>query len=223
MPCIGKPENPLGKADSLFAGQRFSDSKDLYLKAFFERKITTPSSLLKLAFIEESIDDYVMSIYFLHQYYLFRPGKKVKTKIEEMATQKKLSGYSIDEADYAYYLYRAYSSYIQAGFLILASILFLFLLNRKRKGLSLGYSPVFTIFFLLVSAYLYNYQLPYKRAILLADKAFLMSGPAAGSSVVDVLSKGHRLDWVGENDIWFEVKWNEKKGWLKKSELLFFL
>jgi len=211
------------KADSLFAAQRFSDSRELYRRSFFEQKKTTPATLLKLAFIEESMDNYVMSIFYLHQYYLFNPGKKIKSKIEEMANQKKFYGYSIDEADYAFFLYRSYASYVEGGLLILATFMFLFLLNRKRKKISLGYSPVFTLLFLLAAAYFYNFQLPYRRAILVEDNAFLMSGPSSGSSVVDVLIKGHRLEWIGQNDIWYEVKWNEKKGWLKKSDLLFFM
>jgi len=221
----GKDSNHklISDGDSLFASQRFSESKEQYLKLFFERKVSTPSTLLKLAFIEESMDNFVMSIFFLHQYYLFNPNRAVKSKIEEMANQKKLNGYSIDEADYAYFLYRNYAQFLEAGFLIFSFILFLFLLNRKRKGVSLGYIPVFTLIFLFASAYFYNFHLPYKRAILLQDRALLMSGPSSGSSVIDVLSQGHRLEWIEENDIWLEVKWNEKKGWLKKSELLFFL
>ena len=216
-------QNLIKKADTLFDNQRFSDSRELYERSFFEQKKTTPASLLKLAFIEESMDNYVMSIFYLHQYYLFNPLKKVKSKIEEIANQKKLYGYSIDEADYAFFLYRSYATYVESGLLFLSVFMFLFLLNRKRKKISLGYSPIFTILFLLAAAYFYNFKLPYKRAILIEDRVFLMSGPSSGSSVLDVLNKGHRLEWIGENDIWYEVKWNEKKGWLKKSDLLFFL
>ena len=216
-------QNLISKGDSLFAAQRFSESKLYYEKAYFSQKKTTAAALLKLSFIEGSMDNYVMSIFYLHQYYLFNPSRKVKAKIEEMANQKKLNGYSIDEADYAFFLYRAYSSYVEGGFLLIGFLLFLFLLNRKRKNISLGYTPIFTLIFLLIGAYFYNFRVPYKRAILAKDKVFLMSGPSAGSSVLDVLAQGHRLEWTGESDIWFEVKWNEKKGWIKKTELLFFL
>jgi SH3-like domain-containing protein len=50
-----------------------------------------------------------------------------------------------------------------------------------------------------------------------------MTDPSAGSSVVAVLEKGHRVEWMGEQDVWLEIRWNEKTGWVKKSSLLFFL
>ncbi len=140
-----------------------------------------------------------------------------------MANQNKFLGYSVDEADYAYFLYRSYRKWGQGLLLFMAFFMFCVLIFRKIKKASLGYSPVFTFIFLIASAYFYNFRLPYKRAILAEERIFLMSGPSGGASVVDVLGKGHRIEWIGENDIWCEIKWNDKKGWVKKSQLLFFL
>ncbi|HOY95516.1 MAG TPA: SH3 domain-containing protein [Catalimonadaceae bacterium] len=213
----------LKKADSLFAAQRFSESRELYSESFNVQKKTSKSDLLKLAFMEEGRDNAVLAIYYLHQFYLFQPENDVKIKIEEMANQNKFQGYSIDEADYAYFLYRTYGPLVEKSLFGMAIALFLFLAYRKIKGVSLGYSPVFTLLFLAASAYFFNFSLPYKRAIVSDEKIFMMSGPSAGSSVVAMLDKGHRLEWTGEEDIWYEVKWNEKKGWVKKTGLLFFL
>lgn len=216
-------DRTLRKADSLFANQRFSDARALYASAFFNQKKSTPANLLKLAFIEEGMENPVMSIFYLQQYYLFRPDAQVKSKIEEMATQNKLAGFSVDEADYAYFLYRVYGPYLELGLLGLGMAVFLFLLYRRLNKVSLGYTPVFTFIFLISAAYLLNFHIPYKRAVLSGERIFLMSGPSAGSSVMDVLTKGHRVEWIGENDIWYEIKWNEKKGWVKRNELLFFM
>lgn len=213
----------LEKGDSLFAAQRFSEAKKAYESAFFDQKTTSPADLLKLSFIEEGLEDKVMSIFFLHQFYLFRPNGAVKSKIEDMANQSKLSGFSMDEADYAYFLYRVYGPYAEAGLLSMAVFMFCIVIARAFKRRSLGYSPVFTFIFLLVAGYLYNFPIPYKRAILAEDKIFLMSGPSSGSSVLDVIDRGHRVEWVSHEDIWYEVKWNARKGWVKKSDLLFFM
>lgn len=213
----------LSKADSLFANQRFSDAKLIYSKAFFEENKTSQSALLKLAFMEEGLQNPVSTLFFLHQYYLFNPDSRLKNRIEDLASQNKFSGFSIDEADYAYFLYRVYGRQFELGLFGISVLIFLFLVYRKIKKVSLGYNPVFVILFLLPSAYLFNFHLPYKRAILSGDKIFLMSGPSSGASVVDVLGMGHRVEWVGSTDIWYEIKWNEKKGWVKKSDLLFFM
>jgi tetratricopeptide (TPR) repeat protein len=213
----------LDKADSSFAKNRFSEAKALYEASFFENRTTNPAALLKLAFIETSMDNFLKAIFFLHQFYLFNPDPLVKNKIEEMANQNKLLGYAIDEADYAYFLYRSYRKWGQGFLLAMATLLFMVLVYRKIKKVSLGYSPIFTLLFVLAAAYFYNFKLPYKRAILAEEHIFLMSGPSGGASVVSVLGKGHRVEWIGESDIWFEIKWNDKKGWVKKSQLLFFL
>lgn len=213
----------LRKGDSLFAAQRFSDARKAYETAFFQQRTTSPADLLKLSFIEEGLDDKVMAIYFLHQFYLFRPNGAVKSKIEDLANQSKLSGFSMDEADYAYFLYRVYGPYAEAGLLSLAIFMFCIVIARGLKRKSLGYSPVFTFIFLLAAGYLYNFPIPYKRAILAENKIFLMSGPSSGSSVLDVIDRGHRVEWISTEDIWYEVKWNSRKGWVKKSDLLFFM
>jgi len=213
----------LQKADSLFNSQRFSEAGELYLNALDQAKKTSKSTLLKLAFIEEGRDNDVQAIFYLHQFYLLQPEKQVKIKIEELANKNKFQGYSIDEADYGYFLYRTYGPLVEKVLLAVAIGLFLFLIYRRLKGNSLGYTPVFTLIFLLVSAYFFNFSLPYKRAIVFGEKNLLMSAPSSGSSLLGTLEKGHRVEWIGENDVWYEIKWNEKKGWVKKSGLLFFL
>jgi hypothetical protein len=217
------PANPLQKGDSSFSRHRFSEAKAFYEQAFFEQKKTTPAALLKLSFIETSLDNPVMALFYLHQFYLFNPDPRVKNKIEEIAAQNKLLGYSVDEADYAFFLYRSYRKWGQGALLMISFILFCLLFYRKVRKMSLGYSPIFTCIFLAAAAYFYNFSLPYKRAILADERIFLMSGPSGGASVVSVLDKGHRIEWIRENDIWYEIKWNDKKGWIKKSQLLFFL
>jgi hypothetical protein len=181
------------------------------------------ADLLKLAFMEEARGNPLEAIFYLHQFYLLQPEKDVKLKIEEMADQNKFQGYSVDEADYAYFLYRTYSPYVEKFFQIMALVVFLLVVYRKIRGISLGYSPIFTLLFLMAAAYFTNFSLPYKRAILSGEKTLLMTDPSAGSSVVAVLEKGHRVEWMGEQDVWLEIRWNEKTGWVKKSSLLFFL
>lgn len=217
----GSPE--LRKADSLFAAQKFSDAASLYQQAFFRDRTTSKAVLLKLAFLEENRGNPVMAIFFLNQFYLLQPEASVKTKMEELSSQNKLQGYSIDEADYGYFLYRSYAPWLEYIFFALGALVFALLLYRKFRGISLGYTPVFTLLFLACATYFVNVTLPYKRAIVNQDNLFLMSGPSSGSSVVGLLSRGHRLEWIGQQDIWYEVRWNEKRGWVKKSGLLFFL
>jgi hypothetical protein len=212
----------LNRADSLYATQRYSAAADLYRQSLLQQRKISKADLLKLAFIEEGRDDEVMSIYYLHQFYLLQPLPEVRRKIEELAELNKLQGYSIDEADYAWFLYRRYAPQVEKALFGLAFLLFCFLLYRRIKGHSLGYSPIFTLLALGASAYFLNFSLPYKRAIINGEKMFFMSGPSSASTVLGTIDRGHRLEWIGQQDVWYEVKWNERKGWVKKSGLLFF-
>ena len=213
----------LSRADSLYNAQRFSAAADLYRESLLKEKKTSRAALLRLAFIEEGRDDVVMCLYYLQQFYLLQPLPEVRRKIEEMAELHKLQGYSIDEADYAWYLYRRYAPWVEKGLFGMAFILFSFLIYRKIKGVSLGYIPIFTLLFLAASAYFLNFSLPYKRSIVGGEKMLLMSAPSSGSLVLGTIERGHRVEWLDQEDVWYEVKWNEKRGWVKKSGLLFFL
>jgi len=219
---LGLASPILERADSLYSAQRLSAAAELYRLSLDRDLKISKADLLKLAFIEEGRDDEVMSIYFLHQLYLLQPYQQVKAKIEEMAELNKLQGYSIDEADYAWYLYRRYAPWVEKALFGIAFLLFCLVLFRRIKGVSLGYSPVFTLIFLSAAAYFLNFSLPYKRAIVGGEKMLLMSGPSSASTLLGSIDRGHRLEWVGQEDVWYEVKWNEKKGWVKKSGLLFF-
>jgi hypothetical protein len=213
----------LARADSLYKAQRFSAAADLYRTALLKEKKTSRAALLRLAAIEESRNDVVMCLYYLQQFYLLQPLPEVKRKIEEMAVLHKFQGYSIDEADYLYYLYRRYAPWVEKVLFSISLVLFGFLLFRRVKGVSPGYSPIFTLIFLAASAYFLNFSLPYKRAVVGGEKLLFMSGPSSGSMILGTIDRGQRLDWLGSEDVWYQVEWNEKKGWVKKTGLLFFL
>ena len=47
-----------------------------------------------------------------------------------------------------------------------------------------------------------------------------MEGPSSGSSVLAIVSEGHKLTIEGKYDVWFKVKWNGKDAFIKESSLL---
>ena len=63
------------KADSLFNLKRYSESKILYDSIFYKENKYSNSMLLKMATIEESLDNYEKSIFLVDFF------KKIKTEI----------------------------------------------------------------------------------------------------------------------------------------------
>jgi hypothetical protein len=47
-----------------------------------------------------------------------------------------------------------------------------------------------------------------------------MSGPSAGSSVVEIIDEGHLLDVLGKKDIWVHTKWMNQDVYVKEDQIL---
>jgi hypothetical protein len=47
-----------------------------------------------------------------------------------------------------------------------------------------------------------------------------MKGPSAGSSVVDVIDGGHRIEVVGRQDVWLKVLWDGSVAYVKENNIL---
>ncbi|HET9052993.1 MAG TPA: SH3 domain-containing protein, partial [Cyclobacteriaceae bacterium] len=62
--------NPLlGRADSLFQQKRYIQSLELYQK-LFEGHRYTPAMLLRMAYVEEGLNNIARAAYYLNLYYL---------------------------------------------------------------------------------------------------------------------------------------------------------
>ena len=83
------------KADSLFNLKRYSESKILYDSIFYKENKYSNSMLLKMATIEESLDNYEKSIYYLELFQKNKNENKVLDKINDIVNDKNLNGFEI--------------------------------------------------------------------------------------------------------------------------------
>ncbi|MEM8566656.1 MAG: SH3 domain-containing protein [Bacteroidota bacterium] len=220
--CVGQTtsKQKLIHADSLFEAKKYTESFEIYDYLLEVENASSPSMLLKMAFIREGLNDYSGALYYLNTYYLKTSDRRALTKMEAMATKKSLEGYAF--TDYDFFLTNFYKYYNVIVFALLAlAILMLALVYRLKVQLKQSpIAPAIVMVILLAGLfYTLNFGRDYNRAIVTSSDTYLMSGPSAGSEVVDILDKGHRLSFSDTKDVWVKVKWKEGTAYIKKDKL----
>ncbi|KYG79204.1 hypothetical protein AWW67_12530 [Roseivirga seohaensis] len=212
--------NDLKIADSLFQKKLYTQSLTIYEKITREEQLASPAMLLKMAFIYESLEDLGNALYTLNNYYKLTSDKKVLTKMNEMAQQNNLEGYSTSDFNLFLKFFDENRNYFVLVSLALGILTLSMILKRKKKleersaGLTIGLA-----FTLLLATYLLNFsQLPTKGIITSAN-AYLMSGPSAGADLIEITGEGHKVEIVGQKDIWVEIKWKNTRAFIRENNL----
>lgn len=216
-----QPNNPLiVQADSLFQQKRYIQALEHYQKLFEDHRYT-PAMLLRMAFVEEGLNNVSRSAYYLNLYYLATQDKDALTKLEELAIKNRLEGYATNEIDTVRSFYLAHHdliTYVLLGIAILAFTIALtqrLRMKNKPIGEFVTLCVVSALFMLHISQ-----QTLWAKAIIAHDNTYLMNGPSAGASVLAIVRDGHRVEVLGKKDVWTKVKLGESEGYIRTSNLL---
>jgi hypothetical protein len=209
----------LQRADSLFNAKQYTQSLEHYEKIFALNQYS-PAMLMRMAFIEEGLNHIGQAMYYLNLYYLKTSDDSALEKMAQLSDQFKLQGYENQEAEYAMSFYRQYEDYI--SFVIAAIMLLLFSLiafqkRRKRRPVALF---VALIFFAIIFLGHLNVLTTAERAIVASGNTYVMEGPSGAAPVVEVIAPGHRVAVLSRHDIWVEVQWKDRRGYIKQNRLL---
>ena len=216
-PLQGQEAPSLQKADSLFREQRYTQAYQRY-EEVLERGLASPGMLLRMAYVQESLGNTEETLYLLNLYYRQTSDREVLRKIEKLAEQEKLRGYEYSDVEYFQGIIRQYRAYIIIGLMVLCGALFLWMLYQRSRSRNRPVWQGVVLVVLLGGLYFFtNYPLNGTRAIIARDHVYLMRGPSAGSGVVDVLRKGHRLKVLGREDVWYRVEWKDKVVYVKDT------
>ena len=206
------------KADSLFNLKRYSESKILYDSIFYKENKYSNSMLLKMATIEESLDNYEKSIYYLELFQKNKNENKVLDKINDIVDDKNLNGFENSDKKIFINIYKKYRSNILALLLTLISIIFIVNLVRYfRKNVINFILPFFYISSVL-SLLIINIKPP-SDAIVFKDYTFIMKEPSSGSDLYSILNKGDKLIVSKDLEVWYEIILNGKKRYLRKKNV----
>ena len=206
------------KADSLFNLKRYSESKILYDSIFYKENKYSNSMLLKMATIEESLDNYEKSIYYLELFQKNKNENKVLDKINDIVDDKNLNGFENSDKKIFINIYKKYRSNILALLLTLISIIFIVNLVRYfRKNVINFILPFFYISSIL-SLLIINIKPP-SDAIVFKDYTFIMKEPSSGSDLYSILNKGDKLIVSKDLEVWYEIILNGKKRYVRKKNV----
>ena len=206
------------KSDSLFNLKKYSESKILYDSIFYKENKYSNSMLLKMATIEESLDNYEKSIYYLELFQKNKNENKVLDKINDIVDDKNLNGFENSDKKIFINIYKKYRSNILALLLTLISIIFIVNLVRYfRKNVINFILPFFYISSVL-SLLIINIKPP-SDAIVFKDYTFIMKEPSSGSDLYSILNKGDKLIVSKDLEVWYEIILNGKKRYVRKKNV----
>jgi hypothetical protein len=221
QPCFSQVSSfRLKTADSLFRAKQYIQSFEHY-EQILKQKQYTPAMLLKMAYIQEGLLHTGQSLYYLNLYYISTHDKTALEKMKELATKYNLDGYETSGSDNLLSFYHDYYLHISIA---LAALMILMLSLSAYTRLRMKTRPVasFSILALLVIAlagHLYFGE-GLKTAIVTNPATYVMSGPSAGSSVLEIIGDGHRVSILGQKDVWLKVSWDGSIGYIKENSLL---
>lgn len=210
----------LRTADSLFQAKRYMQSFQHYEEMLKQNQFT-PSMLLKMAFIKEGLLQIGESMYYLNLYFIATHDDAALDKMKELATKFNLEGYEASETDKL--LTNYYDNYNYISVAILALLVFAFALTFYTR-FRLKRKPV--VSFTLVAffgATLFIHLFYGERiqtGIITNASTYLMAGPSAAANVVEIIKDGHKVEVIGQKDVWLKIKWAGDIAYVKKNTVV---
>ena len=181
----------------------------------------TPSMLLKMAFIKEGLLQIGESMYYLNLYFIATHDEAALDKMKELATKFNLEGYEASETDKL--LTNYYNNYNYISIAVLALLVFAFALTFYTR-FRLKRKPV--VSFTLVAffgATLFIHLFYGERiqtGIITNASTYLMAGPSAAANVVEIIKDGHKVEVIGQKDVWLKIKWAGDVAYVKKNTVV---
>lgn len=194
-------------ADSLFAAKKYTQSFEHY-QAILQNQEYTPAMLLRMAFIQEGLDNVGQALYYLNLYYLASNDAGALQKMDELASKYNLRGYKHTYADRFFAWYHEHHLSIAMTFAACCFFLLALSVYLKRKTERRPVATVVTLAFFLAALFIHlNLGEKLSVGIITQPNTYVMNGPSPGANVVEIVSAGHRIEVIGKKDVWLKVRW----------------
>ena len=209
----------LKTADSLFQAKRYTQSLEHYEEILRQRQYS-PAMLLKMAYVYEGINEMGSAIYYLNLYYLATNDKSVLDKIDEMATKYNLNGYEVTDADRFWSFYLDNHLYLSIALAALMILMVSVMFHVRMRQHARPIASAFTVMLLAIVLFAHQlYGSQRDRGIIADASTYVMDGPSAGASVIDIVSDGHRVEVLGKKDVWLKIRWDEDIAYVKENSI----
>ena len=207
----------LKTADSLFITKRYTQSLEHY-NEILKQKQYSPAMLLKMAFIQEGLNNIGQAMYYLNLYFLITRDESVQEKMESLATKYNLEGYKTTDTDwflsFYYNHYRKITLALAALAIFMLSLIFHTRIKLHKRPLASGIIAIILVIVFFVHL---NFGDRISTGIITNAKTYVMNGPSAAASVVEIIKDGHRVEVVGKKDIWLKIMWNDEIAYIRNN------
>ncbi|MFB9864665.1 SH3 domain-containing protein [Rufibacter immobilis] len=215
------PNFSLAKADSLFSQHKYTQALQIYEQLLSQNRTYSPQMLLKMAYIHEGLHDYTQSMHYLQLYYSKHPSKSVLQKMEEVGLQQHLNGYEYTDWDFfKTQFYKYYSLLLELLLIVAAVFMTLLLRNWVKKQPISGEAKIGMLLYLGFVFYFANFLTLGQQGIIRNGNVPIMAAPSAGAGLVATVGTGHKVNILGEQDIWYRIEWNDQTAYIRKNNLL---
>ncbi|WP_242693098.1 SH3 domain-containing protein [Sabulibacter ruber] len=174
-----------------------------------------------MAYIHEGLQQYTQSMHYLQLFYSKSPSRSVLRKMEEVGLQQHLTGYEYTDWDFFKTQFYKYYSQILELLLVGAVVTMTLLLIRwaKKKPISAEAKLGFVVYVGFVF-YFANFLTIDQQGIIRNSNVPIMTAPSAGAGLVASVGTGHKVNIMGEEDIWYRIEWNGQPAYIRKNNLL---
>lgn len=208
----------LKQADSLFFAKKYTEAYAQYEEILASDK-ATPSMLLKMAFIQEGLENHVNAMYHLNLYYNITANKKVLSKMRDLADEYVLEGYEYSDLEFFQNLIYKNKSLLLISLTLLLLAIGAYMFHRKRRQQSISIALAFQLM-ILAALFLVNNQFFVRdKGIINSDYTTLMTGPSAGAEPIEQINSGHRVTILDELDAWVVIEWNDEIAYIRKNRV----
>ncbi len=208
----------LHRADSLFAAGHYAAAAPLYQAVVGGQRLASPRLLLRLAYARQQQGRTAAALLALSQAQAQKPRLRTWQHMAALAARQHLVGYPSTWQQELRVRAQAYYYPGLQGLLLAAVAGTGVLLLRRRPTPPAAWAWLAT-YLGLIGLYLHVLR-PAPTALLVRPGAALMAGPSAGAAWLNTATVGDRLLVLGQQDIWYQVEWQERIGFVRKADLL---
>jgi len=174
--------------------------------------------LIKMSFIEESLGNFEKSIYYLSFYKKRKENSEVNNSLQKIINNNNLKNFEKSDFDFFENKFLIYKNHIIYSLLFISILIFsynTYMIFKKRKINYIKSFFLINIFLLFVLNFTNN-----SKGIVSNNNTFIMYNPSSGSDVHSIINKGEKLEIIGQKDVWYEIKIDNKKRYIRKKNLL---
>nr|WP_316928727.1 SH3 domain-containing protein [Rhodonellum psychrophilum] len=202
----------------MFSSKNYQEAMIGYEEILEKDESFSSAMLLKMAFISEGKGDFAKASFFLTKYYDVNPNPRVITKIKSLTQQTNLVGYDLSDRDRFFKFLTDLREEITAALALLLIISLILLVIFKSKANKPKYYLPTAVLLILVFVS-NNFLVGKPRGIVTGSPTLIMDRPTAGGNLIVNVDPGHRVIIKSSKDIWYEIKWGDKIGYVKKENI----